>query len=66
MFAAIRSSLLSSLAADRLARLILEINIRERLFAVIADDQTCGLYLDGPGRREAAGGHSRTHIQGCG
>jgi hypothetical protein len=47
----------SNLAADRLAGLILEIDIRKRLSAMIAHDKTCGLLLDGPGRREAAGRH---------
>jgi hypothetical protein len=42
MFAAIRlaSSLLSSLAADSPARLVLEIAIGERQFVLIADDKT--------------------------
>jgi hypothetical protein len=38
-------------------RLILEIDIRERLPVVVADDKAGGLFLDGPGRRKAAGSH---------
>src|SRR5215469_8685935 len=37
----------------RRPRLILEINIGERLSVVVVDDPTSGLFLDGPGRREA-------------
>ena len=44
-------------AGRSLARLILEINIRERLTVVIADDEAGVLLLDGPRRREAAWGH---------
>src|SRR5262249_53908626 len=40
------------------ARLILEIDISELLSVVVADDEVGGLLLDGPRRREAAGGHT--------
>jgi hypothetical protein len=39
-------------------RLILEIDIRELLPVVIADDKAGLQFLDGPRRREAASGHS--------
>ena len=62
MFAAIRraSSLLSSLAADRRSRLILEVDIRELLAVAVADNKARGLFLDSPRRREAARRH-RNH-----
>jgi hypothetical protein len=59
MFAAIRraSSLVSSLAADRRPRLILEIDIGELLTVVVAHDKAGFQFVDGPRRREAAHGH---------
>jgi hypothetical protein len=39
------------------ARFILKINIRKLLAGMVADDKTCGLFLNSPWRREAAGGH---------
>jgi len=38
-------------------RLLLEIDVRERLVAVIAHDESDTDVLDRPGRREAAGRH---------
>jgi len=38
----------SSLAADRRPRLILEIDIRKRLSVVVAYNKTGGLFFDGP------------------
>jgi len=54
MFAAIRraSSLLSNVAAERL----LEIDIGRLLPAGVAHDKAGVQFLDGPGRRETAGG----------
>jgi hypothetical protein len=37
------------------SRLILEIDIRQRLLVVIAHDKAGGLFFDGPRGREAAG-----------
>jgi hypothetical protein len=55
MFTAIRlaSSRVSSLAADRLARCILEIDIGE-LLAIVVAHREARLLLDRPGRGEAA------------
>jgi len=50
-----RPSLVSNFTVESPARLILEIDIGERLFVVVADDETRGLFLNGPRRREAAG-----------
>jgi len=50
----ITSSLGEQLGRRSPSRLVLEIDIRERLPVVIADDETRGLFLDGPGRREAS------------
>jgi len=55
MFAAMRlaSSRLSNFRRRSPARLIFEIDIGERLTVVVAHDETRGLFLDGPRRREA-------------
>jgi hypothetical protein len=49
-----RTSLAAS--ADR-TRLILEIDIRQLWSVVIADDEACVVFLDGPRPREVARGH---------
>jgi hypothetical protein len=36
-------------------RLIFEIDVGELLAVVVADDETSGLFLDRPGRREVVG-----------
>ena len=61
--AAIRraSSRVSSLAAERRPRLLLEIDVRERLSVTILHDETSLAFFDGPGRREAALGHCGRH-----
>jgi hypothetical protein len=43
-------------------RVMLEVDVRERLTLVIADDEAGVRLLDGPGRREAAGGHPQAQI----
>jgi hypothetical protein len=48
---------MASQAVSRRSPLILEIDISERLFVVIAHDKARGLFLDGQRRREAACGH---------
>jgi hypothetical protein len=55
-FTAIRiaSSRVSSLGCRSPPRLILEINTRELLSVAVAHDEAGGLFLDDPGRREAA------------
>jgi hypothetical protein len=44
----------TNFAADLPPRLILEIDVSERLSVVVAHEETRGLFLDGPRRREAA------------
>ena len=51
------SSLLSNLAADLRPRLLLEIDIGERLSVVVAHDEAGGQFLDSPGQ-EAVSGHA--------
>jgi hypothetical protein len=42
--------------------LLLEIDVGQRLPVGVADDEAGGILLDGPGRREAAGGHKRGRV----
>ena len=44
------------------SRLILEIDIGERLSVVVAHDKACGLFLDGPRRRGSGGAASRRRL----
>jgi hypothetical protein len=50
------SSRVKSFDCRATPRLVLEINIRD-LLIVVAHDKASGLFLDGPGRREAAFSH---------
>jgi len=58
ILAAIRraSSRVSGLAADRQARLFLEIDIGKLLSVVVAYDEAGGLFLNRPGRRSGGRG----------
>ena len=64
MFTAIRNCLVAreQLSARSTPRLILEIDIRQRLLVVVADDEAGGAFLDRPGRREAAGRGRRRYL----
>jgi hypothetical protein len=61
MFAAIR---LASVPREQFrccssARLILKTDIRKFLSGAVLHGETCGRFLNGPGRGKAAGGHRR-------
>ena len=46
-------------AGSASARLLLKVDVRERVAVVIPDDKADGVrFFDGPRRREATGGHS--------